>query len=292
MAWAWLLWVGCGPGEPVLDLAPDPTRTGEAGEHGPFGAAHLMLDLNARVTDRVKFEVSWPSDDAGEPVRSEGELPVIALVQGGLVDLEDYRWLATHFASRGYLVVRPEHDLDLAIAETANVSIAVDELERLHTRPGDRLEGLISDRMAIGGHSLGGAVAAFRWVAEPRFEGLMLLASWPADSADVEGFSTRPLVSLIGGQEHGDSPQTAFDAVQRFDGPSLFGLVDGMNHMDWTDAPDGSGALEDGTSTRPRAETRVDAQHVLDVWLDAWLRDDDAAMDRLDESFEGIGDTP
>ena len=200
-------------------------------------------------------------------------------------------WLATHFASRGYCVVSPEHALDLAITESDNASIALDDLEQ---RPRGALADVTLDTAVVMGHSLGGAVASFRWVADERFEGIALLASWPSEATPVEDLVGRPSLSLIGSEDKsGEATQTAFENYARFPQPAWFGVIDGMNHYDWADGATDANLRGDGTPTRPMVETRRDALRVLDAWLDAILREDADAQAAMDaRTFPGIRETP
>ena len=280
-----------GPGPTVIDLRPDPSRTGEDGQAGPFGVAHATFHAQARVTDVVDYEVAWPARRDGAFDDSGGRCPIVMFVHGGLVEADQYRWLGTHFASRGYCVVSPEHALDLAIFESDNASIALDDLRE---RPRGHLVDALGPDAAILGHSLGGAVATFRWIADERFTALGLLASWPAASSAVEDQRGRPSLSIIGSEDKaGEATQTAFDEYARFREPSWFGVVDGMNHYDWADGATDADLASDGTPTRPQTETRRDALRVLDTWLDAWLRGDPDAADALEaHDYPGVEATP
>jgi len=284
-----LLASGCGG--PVLDLLPDPGRSGADGTDGPFGVAHQTFRAQARVTDVVRYEVSWPADRDGAFDDAQGRCPVVMFIHGGFVPPDAYRWLATHMASRGFCVVSPEHDLQLAIMESDNASVVLDDLRG---RPRGALKDAVGPDAVVMGHSLGGAVATFRWLADDRFEGLALLASWPAEGSPVEEMKGRPSLSLIGSEDKGgDATQTAYEEYQRFPSPGWFGVVDGMNHYDWADGASDADLKGDGVPTRPRAETRRDVLRVLDTWLDAWLLDDPVAEDSLHtRRFPNVSETP
>jgi len=144
------------------------------------------------------------------------------------------------------------------------------------------------------GHSLGGVVATFRWVASDRFTGVALLASWAAESTPVEDQGGRPSLSLIGSKDRdGEATKEAFRQYRRYPDPQWFGVVDGMNHYDWADGASDANLLGDGIPTRPLADTRRDAAFVLDTWMDAWLRDEPLALERLDaHDFPNVSSTP
>lgn len=289
------LLVACsGPSEVVVDLEPDPARTGLAGDDGPFGVAHATFAAQARVTDAVTYEVAWPARKNGDFDRSGGRCPIVGFVHGGLVEADRYRWIVTHFASRGYCVLSADHDLDLAIFESDNTSLALDDLERRAEAGKGPLAGNVGNRAVVMGHSLGGVVSAFRWVADERFEGVGILASWAAAGTPVEDQKGRPSLSIIGSEDRsGEATREAYEQYERFPQPGWFGVVQGMNHYDWADDPSDSNLLSDGVPTRPREETRRDAAMVLDLWLDGWLRDDADALATLDaHDFEHVTEAP
>lgn len=261
---------------PTELLDEDPDATGVDGTRGPLGADVYELGTQARVTERLAYEVIVPTGDTGP-------YPLVAMVPGGFVDIGRYRWLGAHLASRGYVVVTAAHDANLAITQIGNTELAVTDLER---RPlGDRLD---SGQAAVLGHSLGGAVASMIWAKDPRYAGLGLLASFPADSTAVELRTEGSELTLWGSEDEGNE-ENAIAAVARFDVPANFGRVDGMNHYAWTDDPSESELARDGEATRPAEQTRVDALRVLDTWLDATVLEDPAAQSVLDAgSFANV----
>jgi hypothetical protein len=92
---------------------------------------------------------------------------------GGKVDPRSYAPMAQAIAEQGYLVVIPPMPLNLAVlspGEAADVIAAFPEIET----------------WVIGGHSLGGSMAANYAKKHPeQISGLVLLASYPANSDDL-----------------------------------------------------------------------------------------------------------
>jgi dienelactone hydrolase len=99
----------------------------------------------------------------------------LILYPGARVDPRAYAPAARHLASAGYLVVIPPMPLNLAVlapGRAANVMAAFPEIQR----------------WAVGGHSLGGAMAArFAYQQPGAVQGLVLWASYPASSDDLSG---------------------------------------------------------------------------------------------------------
>ncbi len=288
----WVLLVGCsGPGDIELVLEPDSSYTGEDGERGPHGAARATYWTQGRVSDSIEFEATWPATGSGE-LADGGPFPVVLSLHGGFVGPERYRWMAVHMASRGYVVLAPRHSLGLAIMESDNASYALDEVEDRNDDAGDPLFGAIDPAAAVActGHSLGGTVSAMRWVADDRIAALGIWASYPPDETDVESMAGFPSLLLTGSEDR--IPTENFvERWERFSEPVWKGVVDGMNHYDWTDDATEADLAKDGESLRPLTETRPDAWRVIDSWLDAELLGDDEARARLDAGgFPGVGE--
>ena len=104
---------------------------------------------------------------------------------GGRVDPRGYAPLLREVALQGYLVVVPSMPLNMAAFD---INAAA---EIISAFPG-------IDRWAIGGHSVGGTMAAQYTHRNPgRIAGLVIWASYPADSADLS--SAEIPVSVIYG---------------------------------------------------------------------------------------------
>lgn len=107
---------------------------------------------------------------------------------GGRVDPRGYAPLMRALAAEGYLVVIPDMPLNIAAfrPHVANRILAA------HPE---------IDHWAIGGHSVGGAMAAQYTHAHPeRVDGLAIWASYPPGSADLSGLPL-PVLLLYGSRE-------------------------------------------------------------------------------------------
>lgn len=115
---------------------------------------------------------------AGYEFRPASAEPTSALVlyPGGRVDLRSYAPFARDVAAAGHLVVVCEMPLSLAVLDLA----AADEV--LEDHPG-------IETWVIGGHSLGGAMAAsyLGGRQSTEFDGLLLLAAYATEGADLSG---------------------------------------------------------------------------------------------------------
>ena len=107
---------------------------------------------------------------------------------GGRIDPRGYATLMRDIASKGYLVVVPEMPLNMA---AFNPSIASDIIASYPEM----------DHWVIGGHSVGGAMAAqYTGNHGDMIEGLAIWASYPPKSSDLSGLDI-PVVSIYGSRE-------------------------------------------------------------------------------------------
>jgi dienelactone hydrolase len=103
----------------------------------------------------------------------------LILYPGGRVDPEAYAPLARSIASEGYLVVIVPMPLNLAVFAPGRASDVTDYFPEIES-------------WTIGGHSLGGTMAANFTKDHPdAVDGLLLLASYPASSDDLSSLPLR-----------------------------------------------------------------------------------------------------
>ena len=155
---------------------------------------------------------------------------------GGLVDPEAYAVTAQGIADAGYLVVVPKMPLNLAFTGI------------------NRADGIMADfpeieSWVIGGHSLGGAMAAeYAKNNVDKLDGLIMFASYPANNEDFVNFPI-PILTIIGSEDPGAPEQEAFyerisDSASRF-------IIEGGNHRQYGDYSFQKG---DGIATISAAE--------------------------------------
>lgn len=279
-----LLVLACGPlSQPVPLVEPGGSASPAPGEAGPYGAARVRARAQARVTDAIDLDIVYPSDTTGLPDVSD--TPVVVFVHGGLVPAERYHWLPVHLATRGWTTVLPHADLQLAITEPGNGSLALDRLHQL-AEAGGPLDGLVGTRQPVVamGHSLGGVMAAGQWATDEDVDALVWLASFSADFQPMEQ-GTGPVLALTGTTDVFEW-ETLEAQLDRVSGPTLDARIDGMNHYAWTDDATERELASDGPQTRPVAETRADALQILDRWLDVELFGADPAL--LDGPFDDV----
>jgi hypothetical protein len=156
---------------------------------------------------------------------------------GGLVDPAAYAPLMQQVSDRGILAVIVPMPLDLAVFGIGRADDVIEVYSDV-------------DAWAIGGHSLGGAMAA-EYVnsgADP-IDGIVLLASYPAESTDLSGL---PIGALsIYGTEDGVSGDVFEESLQRLPVDATLVEIEGGNHAQFGDYGPQEG---DGVATIDRAE--------------------------------------
>jgi hypothetical protein len=206
-----------------------------------------------RVARYAAFPEAVAVAEGAERVRGwtvfapEGE-PIAGFVfyPGGLVDPVAYAPLLQRLADGGVLAVLVPMPLDLAvfgIGRAADVLAAFPEV----------------DAWAIGGHSLGGAMAAeFVKGGSTGVDGIVFLASYPAASTDLSALPIRAVSTY--GSENGQTPPEGFeDAMVRLPPGSDLVEIEGGNHAGFghygPQAGDGVPAIDREEQQRQTAET-------------------------------------
>ena len=139
----------------------------------------LESDARVRVTDEPWLTFSLAS-----------RTPTTGFVfyPGGRVDPRGYAPLMRDIASEGYRVVVPEMPVNMAVFRPN----AASEIMAYHAE---------IEHWVIGGHSVGGAMAAQYTATHPDvIEGLAIWASYPPKSADLSSLDI-PVVSIYGSRE-------------------------------------------------------------------------------------------
>jgi pimeloyl-ACP methyl ester carboxylesterase len=190
------------------------------------GRAVMVLQENGvqREAGQLVFRPSSPTDRG------------LVYYPGGLVDPEAYAVTAQGIADAGYLVVIPKMPLNLAFTG-------------INRADGIRADYPEIESWVIGGHSLGGAMAAeYAKNNEDNLDGLIMYASYPANFEDFVDFPI-PILTIIGSRDTGAPEQEAFYAAIA-DSAELV-IIEGGNHRQYADYRIQNG---DGIATISAAE--------------------------------------
>ena len=152
-----------------------------------------------------------------------GSQPETGLVfyPGGRVDYRAYAPYARAIAAQGYQVVIVKMPLNMAVF---NSGAARDVLRAFPA----------VQNWAVGGHSLGGSMAASYAARYPGADGLVLLASYPASSESLAALAL-PTVSIYGTND-GLSTGAEIDAARSLlPEDTVYVAIEGGNHAQFGD---------------------------------------------------------
>jgi hypothetical protein len=172
-------------------------------------------------TDAAAFAVDDDGTLLFTPIATEPSVGLV-LYPGGKVPPAAYAPAARAIAEAGYLVAIVDVPFNLAVFDINAAQRVIDANPQI-------------ERWAVGGHSLGGSMAAQFIDGHRRIvDGLVLWASYSA--ADLSGEGLRVL-SSYGTLDHGVASFTSPDAVAKLGGPDAvaFDPIEGGNHeqMGW-----------------------------------------------------------
>jgi hypothetical protein len=136
---------------------------------------------------------------------------------GGLIDPRSYAPMARDIASAGHLAVIVPMPFNLAVFGAGRASGVLEEYEDIQN-------------WAIGGHSLGGAMASRCARQNPeRVSGLALWAAWPADSDDLSA-SDLAVISIYGTDDGVATVEEIDNSRRLLPADAEFVPIQGGNH--------------------------------------------------------------
>jgi hypothetical protein len=168
----------------------------------------MLSDALVTVTEQAEGIVF-------EPVA--GASTGLVLYPGGRVEAAAYAPLARSVAEAGYLVVIQPMPFNLAVFGIGRAERALDAYPEV-------------EAWAVGGHSLGGAMAA-QFVARgpASVSGLVLLAAYPAGSTNLSGAAVRAL-TLVGSEDGLVSDDEIEAGAARLPADARLVVIEGGNH--------------------------------------------------------------
>ena len=202
----------------------------------PMPEALMALQPDAQVTitegDWLTFSPTGQQPETG-----------FIFYPGGRVDARAYAPAARQIAAQGYLVVIVPMPLNLAVLDpgaAADVITAYPEVQH----------------WAVGGHSLGGAMAAnFARHNPDKIQGLVLWAAYPASSDDLSVSSLRviSIYATLDGLSTGETIDTSRALLPQI---TIWTSIEGGNHAQfgWYGEQAGDNAA---TISRPEQQAQV-----------------------------------
>lgn len=174
-----------------------------------------------------------------------GEPPQTGLIfyPGGHVDWQVYNRPLRQIAEAGYLVVVVRMPLSLAVLGANRAEAVMAAFPDV-------------ENWAVGGHSLGGAMAATFASRHPdQVKGLVLWAAYPPDSADLSAASGLKAAVIYGTEDGLATPEEVLGAKAQLPPSTVFTAIEGGNHSQFGNYGHQSG---DGEAQIP-----VEAQQAL-----------------------------
>lgn len=168
---------------------------------------------------------------------------------GGHVDYQAYAPLLRPIAAQGYLVVLAQMPLSLAVLAPESASQIIDAFPDVHT-------------WAIGGHSLGGAMAAHYVFKYPqKVQGLVLWASYPSESESLSGISL-PVLSVYGTRDGLAAQDKILASASLLPAGTRWVPIEGGNHAQFGSYGAQSG--DNAAAISPEQQHQLVAQATLE----------------------------
>ncbi|HEY6688773.1 MAG TPA: alpha/beta hydrolase [Propionibacteriaceae bacterium] len=195
----------------------------------PTATAALRSEHGVRFSDRLGWYELIPvrEDSAGEEIKPTAG---VVFVPGARVDSRAYAHVLRPLAEAGYLVAVLKEPFGFAIIDADHGRKVLD----LHPEIAHWL---------VGGHSLGGTVAAALADNDDRVEGLVLFASYPADPIIRNDLK---VLSISGTADGFATPDDIEASRGKLPPSTKFVVINGAVHSSFGDYGDQPG---DGTPT-------------------------------------------
>lgn len=140
----------------------------------------------------------------------------LVIYPGAGVEAAAYAPLAADIANAGYLVTIQKAPFGLAILDADMAQVSIDAFGEV-------------ERWVVGGHSLGGAMAA-RFASESsQVAGLVLLAAYPEGGLDLSG-SGLEVLAIYGDRDPLATPSDVLSAEPQLPSDAEFVAISGGNH--------------------------------------------------------------
>lgn len=174
----------------------------------PEALAALRSDAQVQVT-----EEAWLSFDPNGLEPTTG----LIIYPGGRVDYRSYAPLARQIAAQGYQVVLLKMPFGLAVLDPNAANKVIRSYPEI-------------SQWAVGGHSLGGAMAAAFAGANPQqVSGLVLWAAYPPQNTDLSALSLSA-TSIYASLDGLATTTDIQDSISRLPANTIYVEIEGGNH--------------------------------------------------------------
>lgn len=218
--------------------------------NGATDEALAALESDETVTVTYSKDSDWYLFSPTGPAPEIGYV----LYPGGWVDPRAYAPLARDIAAEGFTVVLDPAPFNLAVTDFNSANRVIAAFPEIAT-------------WAIGGHSLGGAMAAQYIAANPgKMEGLALYAAYPPEGVDL---SQVPLAatSVYGDRDGVASVDEVLGGADRLPPDTVFVLVPGGNHTQFGSYGEGLQSGDNPATISAEEQRRITGQATVDMLL-------------------------
>ena len=224
----------------------------------------IFISLNNRNAARPEAVAAMESDESVRVSQADGEDWIVFMPEGqsattgyiiypgGFVDPVAYAPIARAIAERGYLTVIDPMPLNLAVLGLEGAD--------------DIIAGFPSiSAWGIGGHSLGGAMAAEYTYRNPdAISGLALWAAYPSDNSDLSDEEIEA-VSIYGDADGVASVVDVLNGAERLPPDSAFVLIPGGNHTQFGSYGEGLQRGDNPATISRDEQQRIVVDHTVEM---------------------------
>jgi dienelactone hydrolase len=241
--------------------------------------------------------------------------PVIAFLQGGLVDKSLYSGFARELAGGGYVVVVPNHFQALVpglppqlFSSQRVVNDVLASMTAADANPASPLYQIVdTNNLGVSGHSFGGAAALYTvegscnppfcfgfYVRPPQLKAAAVYGVNTVNPAGIlldVNTSAAPVALLQGSVDGRATPAKAALTFGLMETPKALITFDGLNHWGIADVQNPAGNTPDpNPQTRPQDWGIDKTAKYARVMFDAYLKGDHGALKKLrrEQSENGV----
>ena len=228
------------------------------------------------------------------PSNSSGPYPTVIFAHGFFLAPDDYEGLAEAIVSEGYVFASIATEQGFVVDHEAYGQDLAFVAEEITTDGvGGILDGALDGRIAIGGHSMGGGASWLSAESNPPVDAFFALA--PAEtnpSAVAAGeLIEAPAMVISGTNDFVTLPATQhepiYESVENSICSAFISILEG-GHCGYADPGTLCDLGEIGFQGLSHDEQLALSLSVLVPWLDAFLKDDPAALETLDLAGESL----
>lgn len=183
---------------------------GDGSQPGPFAAGRRDVTVTRSNGSTFQATLHYPATAAGTNAPfdpSGGPYPVFSFGHGFLTPVTQYASTLDHLASHGYFAIASRSGGNLFPSHSAFAEDLRFCLDHLIAANGDAASpfagGVATDRLAVGGHSMGGGASLLAAAADPRIVAVVPLAAADTNPSSIAASSqvAAPMRLIVGSED-------------------------------------------------------------------------------------------